>query len=106
MILLKSILIVSVCCFTPDENAGKDKESKQIEELKKTIAGEDTIVEVTILYEGKESKVLLANCTLKQGRFSGQIVKLFGKELILSSTIIGYSQDAVKSVKIIKKNES
>ena len=106
MILLKSILIVSVLCFTPDENAGKEKESKRIEELKKTIAGEDTIVEVTIFYEGKESKVFLANCTLKQGRFSGQIVKLFGKEFIISSAIIGYSQDSVKSVRIIKKKKS
>lgn len=105
MILLKSILLVFIICFTPDENAGKSQETKKEQEIKKTIAGVDTIVEVTIEYNEKELKVLLANCTLKQGRFTGHSVRISGTEYIISQARITYNQDSIKSVKIIKKKK-
>ena len=102
MLILKSILIFSVLCFTPDENAGKAKENQKVEELKKIINGENTIVEVTIKVNDKEKVFIHANCVIKKGLFHGQIVTIIDGKYILTAGVTAYPLDRVKSVKVIK----
>lgn len=103
MLILKSILVFSILCFTPGEHAGKTKENQKVEELKKIIDGEDTIVEVTIKVKDKEKVFIHANCVIKQGVFHGQTVRVIDGKYILTAGMTGYPLDSVKSVKIIKK---
>jgi hypothetical protein len=103
MLLLKSLLLASLICFTPNEDAGKETPSERIKAIKEKISGEGTIVEVTIKVKDFEGKVFLANCYFKQGRFVGQIVKKYGEQFILTTASTSYRQDSVKSVKVLKK---
>lgn len=103
MLILKSILIFSILCFTPDEHAGKTKETQKVEELKKIIDDENTIVEVTIKVKDKEKVFIYANCVIKKGLLHCQTVRIIDGEYILIAEMTGYSLDRVKSIKIIKK---
>jgi len=104
-LFLNSFLIFSSFCFTPDENAPKEVVPKEIQEMRDLLKGEGTIVEVTFKTDKRTFKKILANCIIKDGKLTGQIVKTFDKEFFLTSARISYMLDIVDSIKVFKKGK-